>query len=438
MGQGVSFKQSRGRRDLGPASGVFNCQDGPGLVFGIPQTLVDFMDLGPGDFARIREDFPGTERRAYFDVAARALLPKSTRKAVDDYLDTLMSEGGNKPAMFDVVESARARFAKLIGATTDEIAITKNVSEGLNIIATAYPWKAGDRVDICGDREHPNNLYIWQHLAARCGIEVVSVPSRDQQFIADHLIAKLDSRVRMVSVSSVTFHPGLRTDLDALAEACDHHGALLLVDGVQSVGVTHLDIQNTRLGALAVSTQKGLLALYGFGFLYCRRDWAERLEPTYLARFGVDLGDAHEAEGGMTAYKFMPGARRFDLGNYNFTGATAVNNSLEILLGIGTQAIEKHVTALSRRLFEGMIEAGLTVFGGPFGPHFTNMVTIAPQKDDKDFTERLEKVLANEQVRLSIRRGALRFSSHCYNTPEEVDHIIDVTRRFMRLNSKKH
>jgi cysteine desulfurase / selenocysteine lyase len=256
--------------------------------------------------------------------------------------------------------------------------------------------------------------------------------------MAEDLIAKIGPKVRMVSVSSISFHPGLRTDLDALADACNQHDVLLLVDGVQSVGVTHLDVQRTKLSALAVSAQKGLLALYGFGFLYCRKDWAERLEPTYLARFGVDLGDAHEAEGGIMDYKLMPGARRFDLGNYNFAGATAVNKSLELLLGIGTQKIEWHVTALSKRLFDGMSEAGLTVFGAPFGSHFANMVTIAPQEDDAAFTERLEKSLSNEGVRLSIRRGALRFSSHCYNTPDEVDHIIDVTRRFMRLNSKKN
>ncbi len=390
---------------------------------------------GGEDISHVRDQFPGTQSWAYFDVAARALLPSSTREAVNGYLDSLMTDGGNKPEMFRVVESARSRFAELIGAELDEIAITKNVSEGLNIIATAYPWKWRDRLVVCAEREHPNNLYIWQHLAHRYGIEILTVKSRDGRIAAEDLVAVFDSQTRMVTVSSISFHPGLRTDLDLLANECSARGILLLVDAVQSVGISHLDVRKTKIDALSVSTQKGLLGLYGFGFLYCRRHWAERLEPAYLARFGVDLGNAHEAEGGVADFKLMPAARRFDLGNYNFAGATAVNKSLEIILGIGTERIERHVTELSRRLVEGLVGTGLPVIGAPFGSNFANIVTVAPKEGDPEFNERLEKALASERIRLSVRRNALRFSSHCYNTSDEVDRIIDCVRRFVRLNS---
>lgn len=383
----------------------------------------------------VRSHFPGTQQGAYFDVAARGLLPVPSREAVDRYFESLTLHGGDKAEMFQFVESARAKFAKLIGAAADDVAITKNVSEGLNIIATAYPWQSGDKVILCADREHPNNIYIWQHLAHRYGIEVVVVPSRNDQIVAEDIIARIDGRTRMVSVSSVSFHPGLHTDMDALGEACTSHDVLLLVDGVQSVGISHVDVRRTKIDALAVSTQKGLLGLYGLGFLYCRRAWAERLEPAYLARFGVDLGDAHEADGGISTFRLMPGARRFDLGNYNFTGATAVDKSLDLILDLGTETIERHVRGLTQRMVEGLVEAGLPVVGAPYGAHFANIVTIAPKADDADFNLRLEKALSDEKVRLSIRRNALRFSSHCYNTAQEVDMVIDTVRRFLRLNS---
>ena len=63
----------------------------------------------------------------------------------------------------------------------------------------------------------------------------------------------------------------------------------------------------SHIDALAVSTQKGLLALYGMGFLYVRREWADKMQPAYLARFGVDLGDAHEAALGDTSFKLAAG-----------------------------------------------------------------------------------------------------------------------------------
>ncbi len=386
--------------------------------------------------ASMRGEFPGAERWAYFDVAARGLLPRRSRAAGEAYLDTLMYDGGDKLAMFAVVESARSRFAALIGAAPDEVAITKNVSEGLNIIATAYPWRRGDKVILCAEREHPNNIYAWRHLASRYGIELSLVPSRDGHIAAEDLIAALDERTKMVTVASISFHPGLRTDLDALAAACRERDVLLLVDGVQSVGVIHLDVKQLPIDALAVSTQKGLLGLYGLGFLYCRRGWADRLEPVYLARFGVDLGDAHEADVGSPDYKLMAGARRFDLGNYNFAGATAVDSSLELLLSVGTQAIEAHLLGLTRALVEGLIELGLPVVGAPFGAHFANIVTVAPRSDDPGFNTRLEQALAADGIKLSVRRNALRFSSHLYNTEEDVQRVLETTARFLRINSR--
>src|SRR5262249_60549664 len=103
----------------------------------------------------------------------------------------------------------------------------------------------------------------------------------------------------------------------------------------------------SNIDALAVSTQKGLLGLSGMGFLYCRREWAERLQPAYLARFGVDLGDAHEASMGDDEYRLAAGARRFDLGNYNFSAAAATEASLGGLPALAASHIQGYVGGLA-------------------------------------------------------------------------------------------
>ncbi len=251
--------------------------------------------MNPTEF---RKHFPGVETQIYLDVAARGLLPVDARRALDDYLDTRMLEGGNKAAMFEQLERVRSQFAALIGAASGEIAFTKNVSEGLNAIVAAYPWTGGDRVVYCPALEHPNNVYPWRHLAARRGVELVEVPAEGGEISPDRIIAALDERTRMVSLSSVTFAPGLVTDVATIGAVCRERGILLLVDAVQSVGLLATNVEALGIDALAVSTQKGLLALYGMGFLYCRAAWAQRLELAYLARFSVDLGDAHEAATG--------------------------------------------------------------------------------------------------------------------------------------------
>lgn len=379
-------------------------------------------------FQDIRSEFPGALKWTYLDVGARCILPLRTRDAIVAELDARMESGGDKAVMFASVESARKRFARLIGAEPDEIAITKNISEGLNIIAAAYPWQKGDNVVVCAEREHPNNIYLWHNLARRSGIEVRLVPSDAGLVPADAMIAAMDGRTRMVSTSSTTFLPGFRTDLDAIGAACRERGVLFLVDGAQSAGIIHHDVRKTPIDALAVSTQKGLLGLYGFGFLYCRRSWAERLQPVYLARFSVDLGDAHEADGGTSEYKLMPAARRFDVGNYNFPAATAVDTSMELLEEIGIPTIEEYTCGLARSLSDGLVELGLPIWTTADPKYLASKVTIGGPTGDYSAFGSLYQHLLDNGVKLSVRRGMLRFSFHLYNNQDDVDRVLSLTR----------
>ena len=203
-----------------------------------------------------------------------------------------------------------------------------------------------------------------------------------------------------------------------------------------SVGVLHTDVKKSNIDALAVSTQKGLLGLYGMGFVYCRREWAEQMRPAYLARFGVDLGDAHEASLGTEEFKLMPAARRFDLGNYNFVGAAAVDASLSEIMSHGTPQTERYVTQLGHALAQGFLDMGLPVSGGKPGPHLAHIVTVGTMDDnhygsnDERFNK-LYEYLGENRVKLSIRRGVLRFSLHLYNNMDDVARVHELTRTFL-------
>ena len=378
--------------------------------------------------AAARRDFPATEHSTYLDVAARGILSRSVRQAVDWQLDDAMHFGGHKDQWFATLETARQKFARLIGAEPDEIAITKNVSEGLNMIAAGLPWRDGDNVVVAAEAEHPNNIYPWLNLQRR-GVATKVVATDGGEITPAAILDAIDARTRLVTVASQTFSPGLRTDVDAIGAACRARDIFFLVDGAQSVGVLDTDVRRSAIDGLAVSTSKGLLGLYGMGFLYCRRDWAERIEPAYLARFGVDLDDRHEADMGAFAYALMPGARRFDLGNYNFPAAYAVNASLDRLLDIGTATIERHVGALAHRLADSLVQLGLPVYGHGRRDALGSIVCVGRLAAGHDTTgdPRMAELYLHLQahnVRLSIRRGVLRFSLHLYNAPEDVERVI--------------
>jgi cysteine desulfurase/selenocysteine lyase len=404
----------------------------PGSATPVTPEVRELSDAprSPGDVARARALFPGAERSTYADVAARGLIPEATSAAVNRKLAERIDGTFIKEEAFQAIERVRTKFAGLINCSSDEIAYTKNTSDGLNAVATALDWERGDNVVLCPPLEHPANLYPWLHLSDRHGVELRKIADEGGVMPAERMIAAIDARTRVVTTSLVSFAPGFRTDITRLGEVCRGRGVLFIVDAAQAIGVLHIDVEDLPVDALAVSTQKGLCALYGMGLLYVRRRWAEKLSPVYLSRFGVDLGTAHEASGSVQGYQLMPGARRFDVGNYNYVGAVALEPALDILATIGTDAVEQYVTGLAVTLAARLQEAGIPVFGGDQRQRSTHIVTLGrgvgllhDDTDDRDMSS-LYQALKAAGVRLSIRRGMLRLSLHLYNNEDDVNAIV--------------
>lgn len=386
--------------------------------------------------AQMRTHFPGAVQSTYFDTASRGLVPVEAKAAIDEQLDHRIRGDIQKPAMFATIERVRSAYATTIAATPEEIAFTKNVSEGLNIVAAGLRWNAGDNVVLCPELEHPSNIYPWLNLKSRAGIEVRLVHTRNGRMPVAEMIKAADARTRIITCSYVTFAPGLRSDVQTLAEYCAEKNILLLVDAAQAIGVLDINMERTPIAAMSVSTQKGLLGLYGMGLLFVRKNWADRLEPAYLSRFSVDLGSAHEATGGSDNYALMPGAKRFEVGNYNFLAATAVESGLSMINQLTTAVIERHVLNLTERMIAGLQRIRLPVFAAEPGPHRAHMVAIGDaignQHDSTDnpAMQSLYENLAASGIRTTIRRGIIRVSCHFYNNEADVNRLLDAAARW--------
>ncbi|MDB6165525.1 MAG: cysteine desulfurase, partial [Lacunisphaera sp.] len=264
-----------------------------------------------------------------------------------------------------------------------------------------------------------------------------TVAARDGVVPVDEVASRIDHRTRLVTTAAVNFVPGLRTDIAGLGRICQARNVLLVVDAAQSVGVMATDVRAMGIDALSCSTQKGMLALYGMGFLYVRRALAERMRPAYLSRFGINLGGASEADF-EDHYTLASGARRFDVGNFNFPASVAAGASLAYLSRHTPPVIEDYVLGLAGDLRRGLGALGLHVCGGLSGPHLAHIVTVGQVvagghdlADDRRLQGLYEHLLARG-VRLSIRRGALRFSFHLYNRAEDVARVLDLAATFLR------
>ncbi|MGH8617417.1 MAG: aminotransferase class V-fold PLP-dependent enzyme [Burkholderiales bacterium] len=388
-------------------------------------------------FTHARAQFPGASEVIYLENSARCLLPAAARDAALAYYETRMRGAAKEHGgVFDAAETTRGKVARLLHAEADEVTLTRNVSEGLNILTASLPWQRGDNAIVCTEIEHPNGVYTLYNMRDRHGIDVKVVsPAEDMSIPAEAIIASMDARTRLVIVSSVTFSTGARTDLARLGAACRSRGIVLLVDGAQSVGVLELDVHAAQIDALAVGASKYLCGPYGLGFLFVRRALAEQLRPAYLGRFSVDLGDAHEGEKGGEDYRLMPGARRFDLGSGNYSSANAVGASLDILLDVGVPAIERHVMALSRALDAGLREHGIPLVSGMVEAHRSHLVLAGLRRPSPRAAAGIQSLaghLARNNIRASLRQGRLRFSHHLYNTPEEIQTVLASVRDWAR------
>ena len=386
----------------------------------------------------IRSLFPGAEAQIYFDVGVRGLLSTPVREAVDRYLEARMMGTGDKAELIGFAEGARESFAALINADCSEVALTKNVSEGLNLFAASLPWEAGDNVIVCPELEHPNNVFLWYNLERLHGIEVRTLEPDGGRVPTDRMVSAMDARTRLITVPHITFAPGFITDLEPLRRSVREHSALLLVDAAQSVGAIDIDVRALGIDALAVATQKCLLGFYGFGFLWVRRSLADTLKPGHVARYGIDLGEgAHETAIGSGELRFQPGALRFDLGNFNYLGAAAAQASIELLRSIRMKRVETHLRSLAARLATGLLELGLPVPGGAPGEHLAHIVSVGESGGGRHYTaddpkmNELYDQLTRNGVRLSIRRGGLRMSLGIYNDEADVDRVGALTREWV-------
>lgn len=386
----------------------------------------------PDVFAQMRERFPAARDWTYLNVGSRGIVSDASRQAAVDIVDGHWQVDIGKDQLNPHLVTCKGEFARLIGGKPTEVAITENVSEGLNAVATAIDWQPGDNVVVSADLEHANNVYLWWGLR-RFGVEVRAIEPRGGEIDAEGLAAAIDRRTRIVTAASVTFTPGFRTDLAVIGRTARAHGALFLVDGVQSCGVLKLDVHEAQIDALATSTSKGLLGLMGLGFLWVREDWLPRLTPAYVARTSIATG-GHYSEIESVDFAFAPTAERFEVGNHNWVGIAAAARALEEINGVGIERVEAHAMALAEKLRQGLEGLGLPVQRPSTPRGLSHLVTVGERGAGDAYSTRNPRLntfaaaLTEARVRFSIRRGLIRFGLHLYNNAEDVDTVNAIAR----------
>jgi cysteine desulfurase/selenocysteine lyase len=371
------------------------------------------------DWAALRSEFPVTRRWAFFDHAAVAPLSGRAQRAMTDWAAHMAENGDAELSQWEErVEDVRKLFGRLLNTDPYDVAFVKNTSEGIGFVAEGFPWSSGDNV-VTASEEYPSNLYPWMNLAGR-GVEVRQVASRGNRIEIDDLRAALDSRTRIVTLSSVEFASGFRNDLDDIGSLCRERGILFFVDAIQSLGALTLDVSKTPVDFLSADGHKWLLGPEGAGIFYIRRELVNQLHATGVGWNSV-VG-CHDFS--RIDFRLKPHAGRWESGTLNVAGIMALGASLELLLEIGIPAVTARILELTDYLCEATGRTGLEVFSSRSPKDKCGIVSLLIPGDPRA----LVRTCKDQGIIVNQRAGRLRVSPHCYNTFEEIDRLFAVIK----------
>jgi cysteine desulfurase/selenocysteine lyase len=392
--------------------------------------------------AEIKSDFPILSQSihghplVYLDNAATSQKPRCVIDALSRFyvydnanVHRGLHELSNRAtAQF---EQARERIARFIGATSSEIIFTRGTTESINLVANTWGAQSlkKDDVILLTEMEHHSNIVPWQLLAERTGARIdwiPVIPGDEALLDLPILRQKLAARPRLFSFVHISNSLGVINPAASLCALARSHGVTTLVDAAQSAGHLPIDVAEIGCDFMAFSGHK-LCGPTGIGALYARASLLDTLPPwqgggEMIARVDFDRST------------FKPAPHRFEAGTPDIAGAIGMAVAVDYLDLLGRDRIFEHDTALAADCAARLAAIpGIRILGPTSGR--AGLVSFA-----------LQAAHAHDVVEMANREGiALRGGHHCtqplmrklglastarasfyfYNTPADVDHLVD-------------
>ena len=360
------------------------------------------------NWSAIRAEFPAVGRWTYLNTATYGQVPLRSQRAVTRHFER-RDEFACQDFLgyFDDADEIRGLLARLIGSHADDIAFAPNACAVLSLFLGGIEWQSGDKIVTLAD-EFPNQYYYANTLKAR-GAELVEMNEIDT----------LPPGTRAVILSTVNYTSGYRPNVACISRLAREAGALLYIDGTQSLGALRFDVNEVRPDIFAVDGYKWLLCPNGATFFYVSPALRQTLAPAVIGwrsdRGWRGVDDLHHG-----VPQLPEGAERYEGGMLNFPSLCAMAESVRMILEIGPVMIEERVLSLAAKTAEVLHEAGAEI------RHEGSNIVAAHWKD-RDASA-LAKTLAAQRIVVAARHGNLRVSSHFYNDESDLEALAKAIR----------
>lgn len=363
------------------------------------------------DFSR---EFQLNDGIYYLNHAAVAPWPKRTSEAVKAFAEENLHQGAaNYPQWMEIEQQLRERCRQLINAaSTDDIALVKNTSEALSMVAHGLDWQPGDNV-VTAREEFPSNRMVWESLA-RYGVETRFVSlSENTEDPETALLSACDENTRLLSISAVQYANGLKMDLERLGKALKPLKTLFCVDAIQQIGALPLDVKAIHADFVMADGHKWMLAPEGLAIFWTHEKSRNLLR---INEFGWHMAEKiHDFDS--LEWEIAQSGRRFECGSPNMLGIFGMNASLSLLLEVGMHEVSRNLIKKTSYLID-LIEndSSLELLSSTQSSRQSGIVTFRHTSMDSHslFTQ-----LRDKGVVCAERGGGIRFSPHFY-TPEDI------------------
>lgn len=373
------------------------------------------------DTARVREAFPILKEVVYLNTGTYGVVPEPAVAKLLEYVADFDRGGVAAHINYGAAtEESRRRIAALLCAEPDEIAFTRNATDGINLALAGLPWQPGDEA-ITTAEEHPAIAHPLLYLQSqgRLRIRTVEVSPR-----ADEMIPRLEQVVtpttRLVIMSHVTCETGTRLPAKEITAWAAARAIATVFDGAQALGAIPVNVREIGCDYYTSNGHKWLGGPKGTGVFYARMDKVDRL---FIAHVGAGSLERAEMETG----EVQPsrGARRFEYGTRAWALTAGLGASLDWLEGLGFDAIYARIAGLANYAKQRVLERPYLTLVTPLAPEQSSGLTsfaLAGKEAGAVSTRLREKYRI--LVRVVTHYNAIRIATAHFNSEEDVDRLM--------------
>ncbi len=375
----------------------------------------------------IRQEMPATTAHIYLNTGTFGPLSASVVQAMQASLQYEWQHGRQGMKFFENMmasySNARRRVGKLLNADEQEIVLTHNTGEGMNVVSYGFDWHTGDEV-ITTNHEHINALAPLYQIRDRFGVNIrtADLGASAERPLVEAIQELVTPRTRLIDVSHVTWTTGTVLDIQALSHFGREKNIPTLIDGAQSAGNIPVDVKALDVDFYAIPIQKWLCGPDGAGSLYIRREAMGYIQPTYVGY----LSTKHEPG---VEWEFHGHAQRFEPGGHQSAAIAGIAATLTWLEEtVGYDWLFNYISTLQAYAYQALKDIpDLTILTPTPGASGILTFTIEGHDDSAMVTELREKY--NIYIRNIPSINALRVSTGFYNTEEDIDTLVNALRQ---------